>query len=105
MVYQSRKIKVSLITVSSFLLIIKLFTAVIILKDDPTKFFVFSMSPSLKNQIKVSRIENINHLVLFSDENEFVGEGLYFFVTQYLWWLVLVGSSTYFLLIRKNRHD
>ncbi len=104
MAYLSPKIRIFLITISIVFLIIKLFTAVVILKDDPTKFVVFKIVPSLNNELLLSSIENTKHIILFSDENGFIGDEFYYFITNYLWWVVLALTITYvFFSIKKEK--
>lgn len=102
MVYRNRSITILLITASFLLLAVKLFTAVISLSDDPTRYLVIKAYPSLNNYILESTVGNIKQLIVASDENKIIGEGFYFFATKYLWWLFLVGSITYLVFSQKS---
>ncbi len=90
MAYQNPNIKYIFILMAIFFIIIKLFTAVIILKDDPSNFLVLKISPSLNSQLSLSLVDEEKYITLFSDENGFIGEKLYYLITFYLWWLMPV---------------
>jgi len=106
MVYQNPKIKYMLIMVAIFFIITKLFTAVIILKDDPSNFLVLKLSPSLDSQLSLSLVDEKKYIILFSDENGFVGEKLYYLVTSYLWWLIPVFAVLFIVVTsRKNTNN
>lgn len=92
MALQNLRARIILILITILLLIIKLFTAVIILSDDPTNFLVFRLSPSFNNDIIASSINTNEYIILMTDENGFIGDGIYYFITQYLWWWVSIPA-------------
>jgi len=98
----SRKFIYFLVFITIILLIIKFFTAIVILKDDPSNFLVFYATPSFKNQLLLNSINDNKHIIIMSDENGIVGEGVYYFITKYLWWLLLLFTSFIFYLERKR---
>lgn len=102
MVYLNPKIKYVFIIMAIFFIIIKLFTAVIILKDDPSNFLVLKISPSLDSQLSLSLVDKENYIILFSDENGFLGENLYYLVTSYLWWLMPV-FTVFFIFVTSRK--
>jgi len=104
MAYQNPKIKHMLMMVAIFFIITKLFTAVIILKDDPSNFLVLKLSPSLDSQLSLSLVDEKKYITLFSDENGFIGEKLYYLVTSYLWWLMPVFSVLFILVASRKNH-
>ncbi|WP_444930658.1 hypothetical protein ACJJIF_02445 [Microbulbifer sp. SSSA002] len=89
------RIAISVIVISILLLLIKLFTTVIILADDPTSFLVLRFEPSLESKILLSSIDTDEYVVLLSDENGFIGQNIYTIVTSYLWWIALILSTIY----------
>jgi len=86
------------------LLAIKLFTASVGLVDDPTRLLVVHPWPSPHNELILDSLEGSKLVVLARDENGFVGQGLYEFVTRYLWWPPLLPlSACAWLRFRKRR--
>ncbi len=105
MALQNLKVNVFLMSVTALLFVIKLFTAVITLNDDPTNFLVFSLTPSFSNDIFMPSINIDQYFILISDENGFVGDSIYYFLTQYLWWIMLtVTFFVVFLSPKKIEH-
>lgn len=101
MVYRNHKIAISLLCISLLFVMIKLFTAVVRLKGDPTTFLVLRTKPSLRtdfNLMTVTPFEDERFRVLLLDENGFIGQGLYYLVTNYFWWGVPVFVFGCFLL-------
>lgn len=81
------------ISICVFLLLIKLFTATVALKDDPTKIFVIKHIPSLTNQMTLQEIDSNKFIVLFTDENSILGEKIYYLLVAYF------SPFAFFLLI------
>jgi len=104
MVYQNPKIKYMLTIVAIFFIITKLFTAVILLIDDPTNFLVLKTSPSLDSQLSLSLVDEKKYIILFSDENGFIGKKLYYLVISYLWWIMPMFTMFFIFFVspRKN---
>jgi len=97
MVYRDPKIKYIFIVMAIFFILTKLLTTVITLKDDPSNFLVLELSPSLDSQLFLSEVNEKKYITLISDENGFIGEKLYYLVTFYLWWLIPVLISAFYL--------
>lgn len=101
MASQNHKMTLAFAFFIFLLLAVKFFTAEIILSDDPTTIFVVKLFPSFDNQITMTPPVDFDgylngYLVLFSDENGFVGEGVYHFLVKYLWWCFpLIGLLYY----------
>lgn len=104
MVYQNHKNGIVLIVLSVVFIVIKLFTAVVILADDPTNYLIFRVVPAMDSQLSLSSIEHMKHLILISDENGFIGDNIYYFITSYLWWTVpiLSGLYVYIAMLREK---
>ena len=67
-----------------FIILIKLFTAEVVFDDDATILLVVRSTPSLSNSY--ATIENTDIIATFvSDENSYVGQGLYHALTAWLW--------------------
>ncbi len=61
------------------LTVMKLYTAIVVLSDDPYKFFVFKKQPSLYNKLVIENDEQFNEFVIiFSDENKLLGQDIYY---------------------------
>ena len=89
--YQNHKIFVALSLLSALLVIIKLFTAIVMLEEGPTIFLVFRYTPSFETILKLKSfysIESNNLYVLMLGENGFIGEGLHYLITKFLWWIL-----------------
>ncbi|MCP4322392.1 MAG: hypothetical protein GY951_05735 [Psychromonas sp.] len=84
-----RKIKFIFAIVALLSTLIKLFTSVVALHDDPSVFFVIRIVPSLENYLVANSEELSNYMVLALDENGLIGESFYELLTGYLWWLFL----------------
>ena len=52
-----------LIMVAIFFIITKLFTAVIILKNDPNNFLVLKLSPSFDSQLSLSLVDEKKYII------------------------------------------
>ncbi len=104
MVYQNPKIKYMLITVAIFFIITKLFTAVILLINDPTNFLVLKTSPSLDSQLSLSLVDEKKYVILFSDENGFIGEKFYYLVISYLWWMMPIFTVFFIFFVSRKNH-
>lgn len=79
-------------------LLIKLFTAEVLFFDDPTSIFVLRLFPSLNNNITMLPHSDMSgYFILFSDENGFIGDGVYYFIVKYLWWGFPLIGLIYFL--------
>lgn len=101
---QSLKVLLTLAILAAVLLVIKLFTAIIVLPDDPASFLVFRFSPSLENYI-TGFPEGGQYTVLLADENGVIGEEFYLLLVRYLWWLVAALVLLVLLARRqRNRH-
>jgi len=104
MVYQNPKIKYMLIIVAIFFIITKLFTAVILLIDDPTNLLVLKTSPSLDSQLSLSLVDEKKYIIVFSDENSFIGEKLYYLVVYYLWWIMPIFTVFFIFFVSRKNH-
>ncbi len=104
MAYQNPKIKYIFSVVAIIFVITKLFTAVITLKDDPSIFLVLKLSPSLDSQLSLSSVDEKKYMTLFSDENSFIGEKLYYLVVFYLWWLMPVFIVVFTVVSYRKKH-
>lgn len=102
--YQSPKLKYILITISVVFILVKLFTAVIILKDDPTNFMVLKLYPSLENEFRLFSVDEINAIILLSDENGIAGENFYFLIAAYLWWIMPIVTIFLVIFSRSKTH-
>lgn len=80
------KLPLALLVITVLLLLLKLFTAIIMLPDDPASFLIFRFSPSLENYLS-GFPEGVQYTVLLADENGVIGEPFYQLVVRYLWWL------------------
>ncbi|MCF6336327.1 MAG: hypothetical protein L3J84_00035 [Gammaproteobacteria bacterium] len=105
MVYQSPKLKYIFSVAAILFVMTKLFTAVIILKDDPSVFLVLKLSPSLDSQLSLSLVDEKKYITLFSDENGFIGESLYYLVAFYLWWLMPVFMVFFIFVFSRKKHE
>ncbi len=103
MVYRNRKIIILFGLLSVLFIAVKLFSAVILLKDDPTNFLILRSTPALDNQLVLDSIRNQNYLVLLSDENGFVGQSFYSFLVTILWWLFPLVTVAYALILKRRR--
>lgn len=98
MVYRSRKVLILLGLLSVLFVAIKLFSAVVLLKDDPTNFLVLRLTPALENQLILDSIQTQDYRILFSDENGFVGQSVYTIIVTLLWWVLPLVTGAYVLL-------
>jgi len=103
MALSSRKYIITLLVITIILLIIKFFTMIISLQDDPAKFLVFQVTPSFDNKVLLDSFDNSKHMIILSDENGIVGEGTYNFITRYLWWLTVLFTVFVLYQVRKDR--
>ena len=102
--YRNLKISAFLILFSLCLLLIKLFTLSVSLPDDATSLLILKFSPSFGNNYIVTSLEAIdNHIILLSDENGFVGEFLYDFITRYLWWIFFSISALQIIAVIRKK--
>ena len=107
--YRNHKITITLLGIVSLIFItIKLFTAVVHLRDEPTVFLVFRVAPSFTTDlilIPVDPFEDERLHVLLLDENGFIGQNIYYLITRYLWWSLPILTGIYFAinLRKKNR--
>lgn len=101
MVLQHRSFSYIFSFIVIFFVLLKFFTAEILFADDPTSLLVFRSTPSFDNSITMEPNDSLEgYYLLVSDENGFVGEGLYFLIVQYLWWAMpLLG----FVFISYNK--
>lgn len=96
MVFQSRKKNYSFILFVFLFVAIKLFTTEVSFSDDPTNILALRSLPSLNNSITLtSHLKIESYYVLLSDENGFLGQGLYQYTTKYFWWLIPVIGLVY----------
>ena len=103
MVLQSRKFWLPLLGIEIVLLWVKFFTAIITYSDDPTTSLVVRKIPALTNQLQLTSMGVNDYLIILSDENELIGESLYYFMTSTLWWLVaLIGIIFYGLTYKRH---
>ncbi|MDG9666272.1 hypothetical protein ONV78_00910 [Hahella sp. CR1] len=87
MVYLNR----SLLAIAVFLAVIKVFTAVIFLADDPSVFLVVGF-PLFSNELLIQPEQLNRYYVLLADENGFVGEHIYYLIVNYAWWLTMLSA-------------
>ncbi|MFV8781420.1 hypothetical protein ACNKU7_03250 [Microbulbifer sp. SA54] len=80
------RLPLALLVITALLLMLKLFTAIIMLPDDPASFLIFRFSPSLENYLS-GFPAGIKYTVLLADENGVIGEPFYQLLVRYLWWL------------------
>ncbi|WP_444905891.1 hypothetical protein ACJJIR_14590 [Microbulbifer sp. SSSA008] len=84
------------------LIAVKLFTAEVSLADDPIVAFSIKKGASFDNKITENSHEDISkYIVLFTDENGFLGEKIYFILVDFLWWLIPV---LYFVVVLGARY-
>lgn len=101
---RNHRVKIFFIIFVFIFLAFKLFTTEVRLTDDPASILVLRSFPSLENSIILLNPENLkDYHVLIFDENGFVGQEVYHFITRYLWWLYpLLGLVFYFYKILKK---
>ncbi|MFQ1042276.1 hypothetical protein [Gilliamella sp. ESL0441] len=58
------------------LLLIKGFTQILICKDDPTVFLALKLNPLSENYNYINYLSHNSYYVLFSDENEMIGQNI-----------------------------
>jgi hypothetical protein len=102
-------VKVALLAamaLSALMILTKLFTTVVWLADDPTVLLALRSRPALTNELLIrDEAELRGHHVLITDENGFVGEGVYAVVIGGGWQVgcaVLVGGAAV-LIARRVR--
>jgi len=61
MFYRNRKIIILLTALSVLFMVIKLFTTVLLLKDDPTNVLTLRYIPAWDNQLTFNTIQNQNY--------------------------------------------
>jgi hypothetical protein len=106
MVLRNPKTVISLSVAAIVALLIKFFTAVVLLNDDPTNFLVMRMIPSLTTDITLPSLDTEKFIILLSDENGFVGDSIYYLITHYMWWLLPTLVLIYaFLTHNKDRQS
>lgn len=103
MALQNLKIPLALVAFAAVLLVVKLFTAIIVLPDDPASFLVFRFSPSLENYI-TGFPEGGQYTVLLADENGVIGEEFYLLLVRYMWWPVAALAVFVFIVRRWRNH-
>ncbi len=102
MVSSNHKFIYFLVLIGIISLIIKFFTAIVVLKDDPTNFLVFQTIPSFKNELFLNSINENHHMIIMSDENGIIGEDIYYFITHYFWWIIVMFTLFTYYLSRKH---
>lgn len=101
MALSNHKVFCAFLFFAIILLLIKCFTAIIILKDDPTSFLIFQYSPTIENYFVKETIDENAYSIIASDENGLMGESAYRFITQYLWWIMFLMLPIVFYLEQK----
>ena len=96
----SRKLYYFLFFIAIVFFTIKFFTAIVVLKDDPSSFLVFRTIPSFENKLVLNSISEDKHKVIMSDENGIIGQSIYYLITKYLWWIVALFG---FFILYLNR--
>ena len=64
------------------LLVIKCFTKILICQDDPTVFIVLKLNPISENYSYINYLSHNSYYVLFSDENEMIGQNILNFIYE-----------------------
>lgn len=103
MVFRSLKVKAFTLIVTIMLVLIKMFTSIIRLSDDPVNFLVIRLYPSFSNETLLNSHDFGEYVILFSDENGLIGDSIYFFITGYLWWLMLIFSIVFVSVKKMDR--
>jgi hypothetical protein len=99
MVYSRLKTAILAIFAVTFLLI-KLFTGVNTYSSDPTSTLFFKQLHSFKSYFR--DLDMANYVVIFNDENGFVGDDVYAFIVSY-GWILACAALLIFVLLSKRK--
>jgi hypothetical protein len=95
--------KVATLTISVFLIMLtltlKLFTYEYYYEDDATTGIALRLYPSLENRLV---LDESTAYILVTDENSFLGEGLYRILVDW-GWLVLLGLGVVIMIVSRRR--
>ncbi len=84
------------------LLVIKCFTKILICQDDPTVFMVLKLNPISENYGYLNYLSHNSYYVLFTDENEMIGQNILNFIYEIP--LILYISVLLVLIFFKHKN-
>ncbi len=87
------------------LLLIKCFTQILICKDDPTVFMALKLNPISENYSYINDLSHNSYYVLFSDENEMIGQNIIDMIYKIPLILYISVLLILFFLKRKNTKE
>ncbi|OCL24900.1 hypothetical protein A9G07_00300 [Gilliamella sp. wkB72] len=87
------------------LLLIKGFTQILICNDDPTVFLALKLNPLSENYNYINYLIHNSYYVLFSDENEMIGQNIIDMIYKIPLILYISVLLILFFLKRKNTKE